>query len=135
MIISAGCFTMVRPAILALALLITAGCAAAPPQAASSAPATGAQAAVYDETPASQTDLVESAEFALSARREGLKPQVRNGVVVYCWTDQDIGSRLPTKKCVNQTQAQILIQQREAQREAVQRVTGGACTAGLNCGH
>lgn len=139
---SARCVTMFRSALLAGALLMAAGCATTP--AASPPPASGAvagnavataQAPAYvaDETPASQSELVQSADFTRNAYREGFKPEIRNGAVVYCWTDDDIGSRLPTKKCVNQAQAELLIQQRQAQRDALQRKTSG-CTPGINCG-
>jgi len=138
------CFAMLRSAILGAALVAAAGCAATPQQVASPPPvsaatgkaATGTRAPAYvaDETPASESDLVQSADFTRDAYKEGFKPEIRNGAVVYCWTDDDIGSRLPTKKCVNQAQAEILIQQRQAQRDALQRMNSG-CTPGINCGN
>jgi hypothetical protein len=143
--LSARCFSMLRSALFSAALLLAAACASAPPQGASPPSASGtvagsqgaAQAPAYteDETPASQSELVASADFTANAQRQGFKPEVRNGVVVYCWSDQDIGSRLPTKKCVNQTQLQILLQQRQAQRDAMQRMTGTGCSPGINCAH
>lgn len=138
------CFTMLRSALLAAALAVGAGCATAPGQAVTAPPASGTVAAkttaatqapayAVDETPASETELVQSADFTRKAYLQGFKPEVRNGAVVYCWTDEDIGSRLPTKKCVNRAQAEILIQQRQAQRDALQRMNSG-CTPGVNCG-
>jgi hypothetical protein len=153
MIGSTRCLAMLTATPLAVAVLISAGCAntprgAAPPSPASAAiagtaataphsrgPQAPAAAPAYagDETPASQTQLVESADFALNAERQGFKPEVRNGVVIYCWTDDDIGSRIPSKKCVNQAQLELMLQQRQKQRDALQHGSASGCTPGLNC--
>jgi hypothetical protein len=136
-----------RPAALAAALVLAAGCAASPPtqsgaqpssSAASSQPATAAAAApasYQDETPMSDTRLVSSAQFATNAEQHGFKPEVRNGQTVYCWADKDIGSLIPTKKCVDRTQLDIMLQQRQHQRDQMNQGSFG-CTPGTpSCGH
>ena len=58
------------------------------------------------------------------ARDLGVKPEVRKGVTVFCWEDADIGSRFKTKKCVDENQLQALLEQRQAQRDAITRGGG-----------
>lgn len=143
-------FAVFPAALLAAAVLVAAGCANTPqaaplPLTSTTAPGTAANASpsnapqasspayVVDETPASQRQLVESADFALIAQRQGFKPEVRNGVVIYCWTDDDIGSRIPSKKCVNRAQLDAMLQQRQKQRDALQRGSASGCAPGMNC--
>ena len=137
-----------RSLIPALALAVAAGCASNPPRGpADTAPATAQTPAAAahapaatpmtyggDETPMSDAELVQSAEFDTRVLREGFKPEVRNGTTVYCWTDEDIGTRIPTRKCVNRAELEIMLQQRQAQRDAMER-TGSGCTPGTNCGN
>ena len=144
-------FTVLPGAILAVAVLIAAGCANTPRQAAplslasataagraanaspSNAPKASSPAYAVEETPASQTQLVECADFALNAQRQGFKPEVRNGVVVYCWTDDDIGSRIPSKKCVDKAQLEVMLQQRQKQRDALEHGSASGCAPGMSC--
>jgi hypothetical protein len=63
------------------------------------------------------------------AKDEGFKPEVRNGVTVYCWKDADIGSRFTTKKCVGEDQLQIMLDRRQAQRDEVAKSTTGGMKA------
>lgn len=62
-----------------------------------------------------------SADVVKRARDAGFKPEVRNGVTVYCWKDADTGSRLPTKKCVGEDQMEMMLERRQAQRDAIQQ--------------
>ena len=135
MIGSALRFRIPRPALLAVILAVAGGCATAPQQVTSPRLASRGQTPSYveDQTPMSQTELIESANFALSAERHGFTPQVRNGVVVYCWTDDDIGSRIPSKKCVGREQLKIMLQRRQAQRDARRQSTAFGCAPGSNC--
>jgi hypothetical protein len=70
------------------------------------------------------------ADLVKQAREAGFKPEVRNGVTVFCWNDADIGSRLSTKKCVREAQLRVILDRRQAQRDALQTVP----TAGV-AGH
>jgi len=69
-----------------------------------------------DAPPANATP---SPEVLKKARENGLKPEVRKGVTVYCWEDADVGSRFKTKKCVNDSQLEQVIATRQAQRDAL----------------
>jgi hypothetical protein len=102
----------------------------------SSAPAAAAAPVIsQDETPMSDTRLVRSAQFSTTAEQHGFKPEVRDGQTVYCWADQDIGSLIPTKKCVDRTQLEIMLQQRQQQRDQMNHGSFG-CTPGTSsCGH
>ncbi len=75
-----------------------------------------------DATPA--TPPAPSPEMLKKARDLGVKPEVRKGVTVFCWEDADIGSRFKTKKCVDENQLQALLEQRQAQRDAITRGGG-----------
>jgi hypothetical protein len=67
------------------------------------------------------------------ARREGLKPKKRNGVTVYCHTDATVGTHFETEKCYDQEHMEMLVQQRQDQRNVMQQP--GACTGSSCNGH
>ena len=54
-------------------------------------------------------------------------PCYSRGVSLFCWNDADMGSRIPSKKCVNEAQLQIMLDRRQAQRDQMQQVA----TAGV----
>ncbi|MGH7105116.1 MAG: hypothetical protein ACREFT_01250 [Acetobacteraceae bacterium] len=86
-----------------------------------------------NQTPMSDVRLVESAEFATTALQHGFTPEVRKGAVVYCWIDDNIGSRIPTKKCMDKAQLEITLRQRQAQRDAIEHGHTFGCQPGINC--
>ena len=154
MMMSVRPLEVLRCIVLPAALALAAGCASSPPQAqppaqpaaTATAPATGrtsaastriatATPAVHGEgqTPMSDVRLVESAEFASNALQHGFTPEVREGVVVYCWVNEDIGSRIATKKCMDKAQLQITLRQRQAQRDAIEHDHTFGCQPGINC--
>jgi hypothetical protein len=100
---------MKMPRTLCLASVLTVIGGLADAQQASSPPGDAPQKATTSPSP----DLVKRAKEA------GFKPEVRNSVTVYCWKDADIGSRLPTKKCVGEDQLEIMLERRQAQRDAM----------------
>lgn len=132
-----------RWALLFAGVALAAGCAGTRPQArplpqraAIAAPRSGAEmpTAYRDsQTPMSDVQLVESAEFATTALQHGFTPQVRKGVVVYCWIDDNIGSRIPTKKCMDKAQLEITLRLRQAQRDAIEHGHTFGCQPGINC--
>lgn len=65
-----------------------------------------------------------SPETIKKARDAGLKSEVRKGVTIFCWEDADIGTRFKTKKCVDETRLAELIEQRQAQRDQLNRGGG-----------
>jgi hypothetical protein len=64
------------------------------------------------------------------ARREGFKPKKRDGVTKYCYTDATLGTRFETEKCYDQQHMEMLVQQRQDQRNQLSQPT--ACT-GSGC--
>lgn len=136
---SAPCVKMLRSALLAGAVLMAAGCATSPQPLASQArpAATAAAPTATDygasQTPMSDARLVASAEFATNALQHGFTPEVRDGVLVYCWVDEAIGSRIPSKKCMDKTQLEITLRQRQAQRDAIEHGHTFGCQPGINC--
>ena len=78
--------------------------------------------------PADKAPAGPSADTLKKARAGGLKPEVRNGVTVFCWEDADIGTRFKTKKCVNEDQLAQILEIRQAQRDQMNRSScTGAC--------
>jgi hypothetical protein len=74
-----------------------------------------------------------SPEVLKEARREGFKPKKRNGVTMFCYTDATLGTRFETEKCFDQAHMEALAQQRQDQRNLMQRP--GACTGSACSGH
>jgi cytoskeletal protein RodZ len=103
----------------AAASAATATAATAEPAHAASAPA--AQTPSSDSTPAPPSD-----ETLKKAKSLGMRPEVRKGVTNYCWEDASIGSRFPTKKCVDASQLDEVIAQREADKDNMRRVMTGS---------
>jgi hypothetical protein len=75
-------------------------------------------AAAADESSAASAPTV-SPDLMKRAKDVGLKPETRKGEQVYCWEDQDVGTRFKTKKCVNNDGLANLVQQREEQKQAL----------------
>ena len=103
-----------------------------PPPAAVSAATTTATAAAPAQTStpaAAQTTASDSAPAKPSeatvkkAKRLGLHAEVRNGATVYCWKDANIGTRIPTEKCADEDQLDVIIQQREAVVDEMRHAT------------
>lgn len=99
------------------AILTAAGCASASRQPAASAATAAPAARAAGGTPASASTLVDSANLTTEARQEGYKPEVHDGAVIYCWTDAETGSSIPTRKCVNQDQMREMLLQSQQVRE------------------
>jgi hypothetical protein len=76
---------------------------------------------VYADDPAPSGP---SPEMLSRAREAGVTPEVRKGVTVYCWKDATVGTRFVTKKCVNEDQLEMLIVQRQAARDLMNRGGG-----------
>jgi hypothetical protein len=102
---------------------ILSGCASspqsAPPQAASAAGA---------ESPASASQLVDTADFTKKAQDDGWSPEIRNGQVLYCRDEAPLGSRFPERKCLNKVAVEQMMLAEQHQREAMQRQYNGVAT-------
>ncbi len=85
----------------------------------------GAQQPVVTATaPTSAPPSGPSPETIKKAKDAGLKPEVRKGITVFCWEDANVGTRFKTKKCVGELQLDGVIEQREADREQMNRGGG-----------
>ena len=100
-----------------------------PPAAASEAAAPATAAPASTSTPAAaQSTASDSAsgkpsdETVKKAKSMGLHAEVRKGATVYCWEDSSVGSRFPTKKCVNENQLDDIVQQRQAVQDDMRRM-------------
>jgi hypothetical protein len=79
--------------------------------AAASKPASAATDASSDPSP----------EVLKEARREGFKPKKRDGVTKFCYTDATMGTRFETEKCFDQAHMEMLVQQRQDQRNQLSK--------------
>jgi hypothetical protein len=99
-------------------------------------PAAGADSAATGSKPVSSaTDASSepSPEVLKEARREGFKPKKRNGVTQFCYSDATLGTRFETEKCYDQQHMEMLVQQREDQRNLMRQP--GACSGSSCSGH
>jgi hypothetical protein len=102
--------------------------AAAPAAAAPTTPATAAKPAGSETTASSEP----SPEVLKEARREGFKPKKRDGVTLYCFSDRSIGTKFETEKCFDEQHMEMLVQQRQDQRNQLGQpvACGGASCNG-----
>jgi hypothetical protein len=82
--------------------------------------------------PAAATPAAPSAETLKKARQAGFHPEVSNGVTLFCQKDASLGTRFPTKKCLNEAQLNSTLALRQDVRDSMQQP--GACGAGCS-GH
>jgi hypothetical protein len=107
--------------------------AAAPAPSESAAPATTAAPApvvvVHTSTVAATPD-VPSADLLKKARNAGLHTKVKQGVVYYCKTEADMGSRFTSERCYDENQlSQFLISQQAARDQlSAHSCSGSACS-------
>jgi hypothetical protein len=97
-----------------------------PPAAGSIAPASAAQAGTAVQTSASPSQGLEaptappdvvSAQVVHDAAALGYRRETRNGVTIFCREETDLGSRFPTKQCVDQRAISILVEQQHQQQD------------------
>jgi hypothetical protein len=75
-------------------------------------------------TAAPATDTGPSAATLRRARAVGLRPEVRKGTTVYCWKDADLNTRFETKKCVDDSNLEQMIEVLERQKRQIQQDQG-----------
>jgi hypothetical protein len=94
--------------------------ASAPPASSTSTPTSTAT------TPAAPANAAPSEETLKKAKAAGLHAETRKGATVWCYEDANLGTRFTTKKCVDGSQLDALIAQRQAVRDnAMQRPMTG----------
>jgi hypothetical protein len=103
--------------------------AAAPAPSATAAPA--APVVVVHTSTVAATPDVPSADLLKKARNAGLHTKVKQGVVYYCKTEADTGSRFTSEHCYDENQlAQFLIQQQAARDQFSKQACGGSACSG-----
>lgn len=110
-------------------LLALTGCVSSPPQ--ESPSATSAPG-----TPATTAKLVKQADLVHQAWQEGLPVQLtmNNGNPLYCWSDTEVDSMIPSTKCLTAPQLQTLLYERKQARQQYHNQTSNAaCAGGAAC--
>lgn len=109
-----------------------AACASSPPAPEAQGQAAPAVAATASSSAPAAKSPQEIAELKLvqEAWQEGLPVHVGflNGVAYYCWSDDDIGSMLPTRKCETAAQLKEVLAGRRQARD------GESTNHPLQCG-
>jgi hypothetical protein len=122
---------MIRKLISAAAIaccVLAVGCSSTPspakPSAAAPVAAAPAPAAASSATPDAKIVMVpmtsDLTALTKAARSEGYTPRTRNGTVVFCKTDQQIGTRFQSMSCISQDDVALVVQRAQDQRNDVQ---------------
>lgn len=116
--------------------MLAAGCASNAHRAGSGmtadaiAPSTGLAA----DSPMPASQVVQSANFALQAQQQGYRMVAHDGEMLYCWSDQSIGSRIASTKCLDETQLRLRLRQQEQQRQAMEQgLAAPKCPQNISC--
>ena len=73
------------------------------------------------ESPASASELADTADFTKKAQDDGWRPEIRNGQVLYCRDEAPLGSRFPERTCLNKSSVEQMMLAEERQRQNMQR--------------
>jgi hypothetical protein len=110
--------------------LIIAACADTPPPVAPKAPA--APVAPVSAAPAvTPSGSTVSPDLIKKAASVGYYPRTRSGLAVFCRKDSDIGTRIPTEKCINENQIEETVQRLLQAQQDLQR---GHICGSASCG-
>ena len=125
-----------RGALMGLALAVVASCASEPQPAATPQSAAQVQKAAQQAGTTTQ-HLTDVQKLVAQAHQEGLPgfyAIVRGGQEMYCWRDKDVGSLIPSTKCVNSAaQLRRVLAQLAEERHRMQEAPGGICGGTGNC--
>jgi hypothetical protein len=75
------------------------------------------------------TPVAISPELRKKARIQGMHIEQSTRGILFCWEDASLGTRLKTKKCVDQDTFELLVQQRGIMRDGLQQGSG-SCNGG-----
>jgi hypothetical protein len=93
----------------------------------------GAPAAAPTAAPAtSPAPAAPSADTLKKARMAGYHPETKNGVTKYCQETANIGTRFPTKKCLDEQQLGGVLDIQHQQQDSMRKPIN--CTGGSGCG-
>ncbi len=133
------------PASAATSAAVTPAAPAAPASATAPAPTqspapssapTAAPTAAPTEQTASPTPAVPagpSADTLKKARMAGYRPETKKGITLYCQENANIGTRFPTKKCLDESQLKSAMDVHNDQADGLRQP--GACTGAVCTGH
>ena len=62
----------------------------------------------------------------------GYHPETKNGITMYCQETANIGTRFPTKKCLNEQQLNGVVDIQHQQQDSMRKPIN--CTGGPGCG-
>ena len=87
-----------------------------------------------DQTPASTGSLVDLANFTAQAERQGYRPEITGGSILYCSTGIETGSRIRTQQCIGPDQMrEVLFQSQQQRQNAQQREAGNTACNAASC--
>jgi hypothetical protein len=91
-----------------------------------------ANAAAAKAASSASTKATSDVSVAKKAREAGWRPESHNGETVYCRDDPQIGSRFATRRCVQENQLLVLLEQAQYQKDMLKNgsCNGAACNAG-----
>ena len=95
----------------------------APPSAPATAPAA---------SPAPTAPTGPSADTLKKARMAGYRPETKNGTTMFCQETANLGTRFPTKKCLNEQQLNGVVDIQHQQQDSMRKPIN--CTGGPGCG-
>ncbi len=130
------CLTSGFAAVLGVACIALAGCASGP------SPASTGTAAVH--TPqgaaagaAAGQHLTKVQRLVAEGRQEGLNglyALVRDGHTIYCWRDRNVGTLIPSTKCVpDSATLRRVLRQMASMRHRLNEAPEGICSSGGAC--
>jgi hypothetical protein len=83
-------------------------------------------------SPAPAAPAGPSAETLKKARMAGYRPETKNGTTMYCQETANLGTRFPTKKCLNEQQLNGVVDIQHQQQDSMRKPIN--CTGGPGCG-
>lgn len=131
-----ACMKPLSTAMLGAMFILLTGCASGPAPADSGSAAAQAGAAGAP-TAADAKHLTQVQKLVLQAREAGLPgfyALVRGGHTMYCWHDKNVGTLIPTTKCV-QSAAELrqVLSAMAEQRHRLEEAPQGVCSSGGAC--
>ena len=96
-----------------------------PPSGAPTAPPTAPAAAPAQAAPAGP-----SADTIKKARLAGYRPETRNGTTMFCQETANLGTRFPTKKCLDEQQIRSVVDIQRQNQDSFRKpgmCTGNGC--------
>lgn len=114
-------------------VVLLAGCASGPTPVGATAQPVAAGAPAAPDT----KHLTQVQKLALQAREAGLPgfyALVRGGHTIYCWHDKNVGTLIPTTKCVQSAdQLRQVLSAMAEERHRLEQAPEGVCSSGGAC--